>query len=55
MDLRRTTVKVSIAIVASSLRLLKKYPEIQALHLDFSKDFETALAAMLAGSTTLLW
>jgi hypothetical protein len=39
----------------SSLRLLKKYPEIQALHLDFSKDFETALAAMLAGSTTLLW
>jgi AcrR family transcriptional regulator len=38
----------------SSLRLLKKYPELEIMHLDFSKDFETALAAMLAGSATLL-
>ncbi len=38
----------------SSLRLLQKYPELEVLHLDFSKDFEMALAAMLAGSASLL-
>ncbi len=38
----------------TSLRLLKKYPELQISHLNFSKDFETALAAMLAGSAALL-
>ncbi len=37
----------------SSLRFLKKYPELEVLQLDFSKDFEMALAAMLAGSTAL--
>jgi len=37
----------------SSLRLIKKYPELQILHLNFSEDFEMALAAMLAGSAAL--
>jgi hypothetical protein len=35
------------------LRLLEKYPELEVLHLDFSQDFETSLAAMLAGSAML--
>ncbi len=37
----------------SALRLIRKYPELEASHLDFSKDFEAALAAMLTGSSTL--
>lgn len=36
-------------------RLRSKYPELEASHLDFNTDFETALTAMLAGSTTLTW
>jgi AcrR family transcriptional regulator len=37
-----------------SLRLVEKYPELEAMHLDFGKDFETSLAAMLTGCTALL-
>lgn len=37
-----------------SQRLVIKYPELEALHLDFGKDFEAALAAMLTGCPTLL-
>lgn len=35
-------------------RLRSKYPELEASHLDFNEDFEAALTAMLAGSTTLI-
>lgn len=38
----------------SALRLIRKFPELAPVRLDFSKDFEPALAAMLAGSSTLL-
>lgn len=38
----------------SSRRLLAKYPELAEIQLDFSADFEMALTAMLAGSSTLL-
>jgi AcrR family transcriptional regulator len=38
----------------SALRLISQYPELETLHLDFNEDFEMALAAMLAGSATLL-
>ena len=36
-------------------RLRSKYPELEASRLDFNTDFEAALTAMLAGSTTLAW
>jgi AcrR family transcriptional regulator len=36
-------------------RLRAKYPELEASHLDFNRDFEAALRAMLAGCTTLVW
>ncbi len=36
-------------------RLRAKYPELEASHLDFNRDFEAALTAMLAGCTTLVW
>jgi hypothetical protein len=39
----------------SSSRLRAKYPELEASHLDFNRDFEAALRAMLAGCTTLVW
>jgi len=38
---------------STSQRLLARYPELEALHLDFSKDFESALAAMLKGCSSL--
>lgn len=38
----------------ASRRLVTKYPELEALRLDFGRDFEAALAAMLTGSATLL-
>lgn len=36
-----------------SQRLVEKFPQLEPLRLDFSKDFESALAAMLTGSAKL--